>query len=73
MAEVLRIQELVDARGSSLHLELLTPNVTLEGVCSDPDLAESGVGGGGVRGTLPGWANSGVWTDRDDVSVDPVA
>ncbi len=43
MAEALRIQELLDDRGSSLHLELLTTSVSLEGVCSDPYVTSPGL------------------------------
>ena len=53
VAEALRIQELLDDRGSSLNLELLTPNVSLEGVCSDPDLASPGLAVAGFVERFP--------------------
>ena len=43
MGQSLTIQELVEARGDSFALELLTPGVTLDRVCSDPDVASPGL------------------------------
>lgn len=43
MAESLSVQELVFARGSSLSLESLTPDVSLDRGCSDPDVESPGL------------------------------
>ena len=43
MGQSLTIQELIDARGDSYALELLTPGVSLERTCSDPDVASPGL------------------------------
>ncbi|MEX0935651.1 MAG: HPr(Ser) kinase/phosphatase [Gemmatimonadota bacterium] len=43
MTKSLRIQELLEARGASLSLELLTPSVSLETECSDLDVASPGL------------------------------
>jgi len=43
MAESVSVQELVSARGSSLSLEPLTPDVSLDRGCSDPDVASPGL------------------------------
>ena len=43
MAESVSIQELVAARGSSLSLAPLTPDVPLDRGCSDPDVASPGL------------------------------
>ena len=43
MGQSLTIQELVEARGDSFALELLTQGVALDRVCSDPDVASPGL------------------------------
>lgn len=43
VGQSLTIQELMDARGASFSLELLTPGVDLDAVCSDPDVASPGL------------------------------
>lgn len=43
MGQSLTIQELIDARGDSFALELVTPGVSLDRVCSDPDVASPGL------------------------------
>lgn len=53
MAPTLRIQELVEARGASLSLELLTPGVSLERDCSDSDVASPGLALAGFVDRVP--------------------
>ncbi len=43
MAEVVKIQELLDARGGSLSLEVLSGDISLDRGCSDPDVASPGL------------------------------
>ncbi len=53
MAESLSVQELVDSRGTSLSLELLTPDVFLDRSCSDPDVASPGLALAGFVDRFP--------------------
>ena len=43
MAESLKIRDLLEAKGASLSLELLTPDVSLDRECSDPDVSTPGL------------------------------
>lgn len=53
MTRSLRIQELLEARGASLSLELLTPSVSLETECSDLDVASPGLALAGFIDRFP--------------------
>jgi HPr kinase/phosphorylase len=53
LAESLSIQQLTDARGSSLALELLTPGVSLERTCADSDVASPGLALAGFVDRFP--------------------
>jgi HPr kinase/phosphorylase len=53
VAQSLTIQELVDARGGTLALELLTPAVPLTGSCIDPDVASPGLALAGFVDRFP--------------------
>ena len=53
VSESLKIQELVDNRGDSFALELLTPKVSLDGVCLDPDVVSPGLALAGFAERFP--------------------
>lgn len=53
MAESVNIQELLAARGSSLSLECLTPEVSLDRGCFDPDVASPGLALAGFVARFP--------------------
>lgn len=53
MAGSFRIQELMDARGETLALELLTPGVSLDRECSDADVSTPGLALAGYVARFP--------------------
>lgn len=53
MANSLRIQDLVEARGTSLALEAMTPDVSLLEECFDPDVASPGLALAGFVDRFP--------------------
>jgi HPr kinase/phosphorylase len=53
VAESFRIQELLEARGTTLALELLTPGVSLDRECSDADVSTPGLALAGFIARFP--------------------